>query len=53
MIAQLTKNERLLALYILGALVVVGLAMAGLGRGDPLGIHGGRRSLRRWPEYSG
>ena len=40
MIAQLTKNERQLALIILLALSVCGLAMAVAGQGDPLGIHG-------------
>jgi cytochrome c oxidase cbb3-type subunit 1 len=40
MIAQLTKNERQLALIILLAVSVCGLAMAIGGRGDPLGIHG-------------
>ena len=40
MIAQLTKNERQLALIILLALSVCGFAMAVAGRGDPLGVHG-------------
>lgn len=40
MIGQLTKDERQIALFILGALAAVGLVMAGLGRGDPLGAHG-------------
>ena len=39
-IGQLTKTERWLALVILGALVIVGSAMAILGRDDPLGRHG-------------
>src|SRR6266403_169724 len=40
MIAQLTKNERQLALIILLAMSACGLAMAVAGRDDPLGIHG-------------
>ena len=40
MIAELTKNERQLALIILLALSVSGLAMAVAGQGDPLGVHG-------------
>jgi hypothetical protein len=40
MIAQLTKNERQLALIILFVLSVCGFAMAAAGGGDPLGIHG-------------
>jgi len=40
MIAQLTKNERQLALIILLALSLCGLAMAVAGHGDPLGVHG-------------
>jgi cytochrome c oxidase cbb3-type subunit I len=39
-IAQLTKNERQLALIIVLALSVCGLAMAIAGGGDPLGVHG-------------
>ena len=39
-IGQLTKTERWLALVILGALIIVGSAMAILGRDDPLGRHG-------------
>src|SRR5262249_47928316 len=35
MIGQLTKDERQLAIFILGALAAIGLAMAGLRRGDP------------------
>src|SRR5436190_6296882 len=40
MIAQFTKNERQLALIILLAMSICGLAMAVAGSGDPLGIHG-------------
>ena len=40
MIGQLTKNERQIALIILIALGVCGLAMAVAGRDDPLGAHG-------------
>ena len=40
MIAQLTKNERQLALIILLVMSVCGLAMAIAGTGDPLGVHG-------------
>src|SRR5262249_21795233 len=40
MIGQLTKDERQLAIFILGAIAAVGLAMAGLGHGDPIGVHG-------------
>ena len=40
MVAQLTKNERQLALIILLAIAVVGLAMAAGGSNDPLGVHG-------------
>jgi cytochrome c oxidase cbb3-type subunit 1 len=40
MIGQLTKNERQLALFILAALALVGLAMTSVGRNDPLGAHG-------------
>jgi len=40
MIAQLTKDERQLALILLLALTLCGFAMAVAGRGDPLGVHG-------------
>ena len=40
MIARLTKSERQLALVILIATSVCGLAMGVAGHGDPLGIHG-------------
>ena len=40
MVAQLTKSERQLALIILLAISLWGLAMAVAGRGDPLGVHG-------------
>ena len=40
MVAQLTKNERQVALIILLAISLWGLAMAVAGRGDPLGVHG-------------
>jgi hypothetical protein len=40
MIAQLTKNERQLALIILLMMSVCGLVMAVVGQHDPLGIHG-------------
>ena len=40
MIAQLTKYERQLALFILLAISLCGFAMAVAGRGDPLGVHG-------------
>src|SRR5690606_12998648 len=40
MIRQLTSGEREGAAAILVALAVAGLAMAILGRGDPLAIHG-------------
>jgi cytochrome c oxidase cbb3-type subunit 1 len=40
MIAQLTRNERQAALVILIALAVTGLAMAAVGRDDPLGGQG-------------
>ena len=40
MIAQLTKDERQLALIILLVLSVCGFAMAAAGSGDPLGVHG-------------
>ena len=38
--AQLTKTERQVALIILLAISLWGLAMAVAGRGDPLGVHG-------------
>jgi cytochrome c oxidase cbb3-type subunit 1 len=40
MIAQLTSGERRLAVAILFAVSLSGLAMAALGRSDPLGTHG-------------
>jgi cytochrome c oxidase cbb3-type subunit 1 len=40
MVAQLTKSERQLALIILLAISLWGLAMAVAGHGDPLGVHG-------------
>jgi cytochrome c oxidase cbb3-type subunit I len=40
MVGQLTKNERHIALIILVALAICGLAMAVAGRDDPLGAHG-------------
>ena len=40
MVGQLTKTERQLALVILMALAVTGLAMAAAGNDDPLGAHG-------------
>ncbi|MEH2473425.1 cytochrome c oxidase cbb3-type subunit 1 [Nitrobacteraceae bacterium AZCC 2161] len=40
MIAQLTKSERQLALVILLAVTICGLAMGIAGRDDPLGVHG-------------
>ena len=40
MVAQLTKNERQLALIILLAISLWGFAMAVAGHGDPLGVHG-------------
>jgi cytochrome c oxidase cbb3-type subunit 1 len=40
MIAQLTRYERQVALFILLGLTLCGFAMAVAGRGDPLGIHG-------------
>src|SRR5690349_20372702 len=40
MLAQLTRNERLLGLAMLIALALVGLAMAAAGKSDPLGVHG-------------
>jgi cytochrome c oxidase cbb3-type subunit 1 len=41
MLAELTVHERRLALIILIALALCGLAMAAAGRADPLGAHGG------------
>ena len=40
MIGQLTRNERQSALLILVALAIVGLAMAAIGRADPIGSQG-------------
>src|SRR5205809_6155864 len=40
MVAQLTKSERQLALIILLAMSLCGLAMGAAGHGDPLGVHG-------------
>ncbi|HSE74936.1 MAG TPA: cytochrome-c oxidase, cbb3-type subunit I [Dongiaceae bacterium] len=40
MIGQLTKTERQIALIILAALALLGLAMAAAGRNDPFGVHG-------------
>ncbi|MFC3075681.1 cytochrome-c oxidase, cbb3-type subunit I [Shinella pollutisoli] len=40
MISRLTVSERHLALFVLGALALAGLAMAVGGRGDPLAVHG-------------
>ena len=40
MIADLTRAERLWAMMILGALGIVGLAMAVAGRNDLMGVHG-------------
>lgn len=40
MIAQLTKAERQLAIGLLLLLTIVGIAMAGAGQDDPLGVHG-------------
>ena len=40
MIAQLTTGERQLAIGLLLLLTVAGIAMAGAGQDDPLGIHG-------------
>src|SRR6187431_1000168 len=41
MVAQLTKSERQVALIILLTLFLCGLVFAVVGRGDPLGTHGG------------
>lgn len=40
MVSQLTQNERFIAIMILTALAVVGLAMAAAGQNDPIGMHG-------------
>ncbi|KQS88733.1 MULTISPECIES: cytochrome-c oxidase, cbb3-type subunit I [unclassified Rhizobium] len=40
MVAQLTSGERQLALVVLIALALVGLAMGVVGRADPIGVHG-------------
>jgi len=40
MVTGLTVSERHMALLVLGALALVGLAMAVGGRGDPLAVHG-------------
>ncbi len=40
MIEQLTKNERQLAIIILLAITICGMAFAGAGQGDPVGVHG-------------
>src|SRR5690606_24551318 len=40
MVSQLTTTERQLALVILAALGLCGLAMASAGHTDPFGIHG-------------
>jgi cytochrome c oxidase cbb3-type subunit I len=40
MVADLTMLERRMALAILGVAALVGLAMAALGRGDPMAVHG-------------
>ena len=40
MIAQLTRDERALAIVITGALATIGLAMAAGGRNDLMGSHG-------------
>jgi len=45
MIGQLTKNERQLALVILGVLGLVGLVFATVGRADPIGLQGALISL--------
>jgi len=41
MLAQLTKNERQNGLLIAAAVTLCGIAMAVIGRNDPIGIHGG------------
>ena len=40
MVTGLTLSERQLALVVLGILALAGLAMAVVGRGDPLAVHG-------------
>jgi hypothetical protein len=40
MVSQLIKNERQLAIGMSVLLALIGLAMAGAGRGDPFGVHG-------------
>ena len=40
MIAQLTRNERQLAILISLTVTICGLALAIAGRNDPLGMHG-------------
>ena len=40
MVARHTRNERYLGLLILLALSACGIALAALGRDDPLGVHG-------------
>src|SRR5262249_38548776 len=40
MITQLTKSERQVAIVILLVMACLGLAFAGAGKDDPLGVHG-------------
>jgi cytochrome c oxidase cbb3-type subunit 1 len=40
MIGQLTQNERRVAMVVLGVVALCGLAMAAVGRSDPMGVHG-------------
>ena len=40
MVSQLTRQERQLAVAILVAMAIVGLAMMVAGRGDPMAVHG-------------
>ena len=40
MMSALTRTERGLAMLIAGAGVLIGLVMAAIGRGDPMGAHG-------------
>jgi cytochrome c oxidase cbb3-type subunit 1 len=40
MITQLTKSERQLAIGVLLVIACVGIAFAGAGKNDPLGVHG-------------
>src|SRR5215475_14989835 len=40
MMSQLTRSERQLAIVILLVLACIGLAFAGAGKDDPLGVHG-------------